>query len=185
MHDGGAADHPILGIFSLAVLLCWLALATYSIHAALPFNPIRLPYEKQVRIRMWFPQGWAFFTRDPREPDILPFVHNGRDWIYASRGPNSRLTSVFGVSRASRAQGVEIGMLLVAIPREAWMVCKELPERCLNRVPEWSQSIPNRSPRPTLCGRVGLARQRPIPWAWSRARVTMPSTVTRVRVPCD
>ena len=46
--------------------------------------------------------------------------------------------------------------------------------------------ITNRSPEPTLCGAIGVALQKPIPWAWIDLPrpVVMPSRVVLLEVQC-
>lgn len=52
-----------IGLFTLALGAVWLLVFVYAVHIALPFNPIRLPFETS-EIRAWMPEGWAFFTRN-------------------------------------------------------------------------------------------------------------------------
>ena len=175
-----------VGAFVLALALAWFTLLAYVVHAAVPPNPIRLPLEKRMYTRYWAPQGWAFFTRDPREEDILLFVR-GRDgaWISAHKGPHASPSNYFGLSRASRARGIEVGQILRRVPKAGWQPCKERAEVCLERTPN-AGTVRNISPNPTLCGEVGLALQKPVPWAWSSSayKIVMPSRVSRLGVLC-
>lgn len=91
----------VLGLFVL-----------YSVHAALPPNVLELPLERSVEPRKWAPQGWAFFTRNPREPRVLPFVAESGTWRSANLGPHAQARYAFGLDRKSRAQGVEVGLLM-------------------------------------------------------------------------
>ncbi|WP_075007689.1 SdpA family antimicrobial peptide system protein [Stigmatella aurantiaca] len=177
-----------LGLAALALILCWTTVTVYALHAALPHNPIHLPFEDQANIRMVLPEGWAFFTRDPRSDRMLPYIRGpGGQWTWASQTPNFQLQNSFGLDRAARAQGVELGLLLDEARDAGRQDCEDDPLACLEQAPV-GQKLSNRSPRPTLCGQVGLVFQKAVPWAWSRSaqerRVTMPSKVLRLDVEC-
>ena len=176
-----------LGLWTIGLLTAWSIVGAYVVHAALPFNPIHLPFEQVVPVRYFAPEGWAFFTRDPREERYDAFTLLSGEWRGALLGPHSRPSNWFGLDRASTAQGVEIGLLLANIPEHDWHACRAEPTRCLAElgVPE-SPATVNHSPEPTLCGDVGLSLQRPVPWAWSRSKtkIVMPSRVLRLRISC-
>jgi antimicrobial peptide system SdpA family protein len=175
-----------LGAFTLALTCVWLTIAVNAVHMALPFNPIRLPFERWVHVRFWAPEGWGFFTRNPQEEVLLVFVRE-RDgqWTSASMGPNGMPRNAFGLNRASRAQNVELGQLAGGIPQKAYQPCQHQPAVCLEQDPV-VVSLNNPTPSPTLCGQVGIAMQKPVPWAWSdsRDRIVMPSRVARMKVDC-
>jgi antimicrobial peptide system SdpA family protein len=179
-------DLRALGAFTLALTCVWLTIAAYALHAVLPFNPIRLPFERWVHVRFWAPEGWGFFTRNPQEEAMLVFVRD-RDgqWTSASMGPNGMPRNAFGLNRASRAQSVEAGLLAGGVPKNAYQPCGNQPAACLEHAPV-GVSLKNPTPSPTLCGQVGIAMQKPLPWAWSnsRDRVIMPSRVARMNVDC-
>ena len=172
---------------ALAILLGWPVIALYAASMALPFSPAELPYRQELKTHLWAPQGWSFFTRDPREPRLLPYVKTERGWRYAMLGPHSEPSNTFGFNRASRAQGVEMGLLSESITKQKfdWASCEEELITCFDRA-SVAGTIDNTSPSPTLCGEVGLAQQEPMPWAWSRNRhkISMPSKILTVQIKC-
>lgn len=102
-----------LGVQVLLVGVVLALFVVYSVHAALPPNAITLPLENSIDIRVFAPQGWAFFTRDPQEARVLPFVRSKSGaWRSANLGPFAQPRYAFGLDRKPRAQGVEIGLLL-------------------------------------------------------------------------
>ena len=176
-----------LGTLTVALALGWSIVIAYAVHAGMPFNPVTLPAEDRMATRTILPEGWGFFTRDPREERILPFHKSeGGDWVSASLAPHARPSNGFGLDRMSRAQGIELGLLLENLAESAWSPCSERPAACLEKTSALTP-LKNESPRPTLCGHVGLALQKPVPWAWasSRNRIVMPSRVLRLEVSCE
>jgi len=126
-------------------------------------------------IKTAVPEGWGFFTRNPREPDITLYENHGGHWRKAEHMPISSASNLSGIDRLPRAQSVELGMLLNALNEsDAWTPCDGDLESCLKGVrqvslhPQWRY--------PALRGLVAFIRQEPVPWAWveSRATIRMP-----------
>lgn len=185
--DKSSRKDSMLGAFCILLVLGWAAVLGYSVHAALPLNAIKLPLEEKIRPEVWMPQGWKFFTRSPREDIIAVFRRDANgDWVNALSGPNASSANLFGISRGTRAQGIEVGILQVAVSRLTWPACKEAYERCVDQAPLVPVAIKNPTPNPTLCGELGLLVRAPVPWAWSRSgkKITMPSKAIRINVKC-
>lgn len=178
----------ILGAALFGLAAIWSTFGLYVVHAHLPTNALDLPFESEIRtaLRVLVPEGWAFFTRNPREERFLPFLRRpDGTWSYAHAGPNAEARNTFGLNRAARAQGVEIGLLQGSIPAAAWQPCDDAILACLQRSTT-ALELTNESPNPTLCGAVALALQEPLPWAWAAAssEETMPSKIVRLDVKC-
>jgi antimicrobial peptide system SdpA family protein len=177
----------LIGIWVVVVTVIFGVPALYSIHAALPPNVVSLPLEELIDARRWAPQGWGFFTRSPREPQVLPFARDPAEtWRFAGLPPHVQVAWAFGLNRRSRAQGVEIGLLLGTLPQKVWKSCDAEPVVCVTHAVD-AVKITNESPSPTLCGRVALVRQEPLPWAWAAdgADEVMPSEIVLLDVSCS
>lgn len=176
-----------LGAAAASIAALWSLLAFYAVDASLPSNVVHLPFESVVNARTLVPQGWGFFTRSPREPDLSPYVLDtaSGEWTDVSDAPHSEARNVFGLRRASKAQRVELALVRSGVPKEAWSDCDGEPFDCLDRA-QTLGPVTNGSPHPTICGTVGLVSQEPVPWAWARSGrdVVMPSRVARVEVEC-
>ncbi len=179
-------SNRLLGAVCIALAAFWVSAITYVLHATFPFNAVKLPDENTISAKLWSPQGWKFFTRSPREDWLLPYRRTTRGWESASLGPNGRLDAYLGWSRAPRAQGIEMGLLLHNISNNMWDKCTGDAVECLRRSPI-KTTLRNKTPEPTLCGMVGFVVQEQVPWAWaySPARPAhMPSRVAKFEVKC-
>jgi antimicrobial peptide system SdpA family protein len=185
-HAPGAARDSALGAFGVAVVLFWMTVVAYAVHPALPYNPVHLPFADQLRSLVLAPQGWAFFTRDPREEKQLIYGR-GPDgaWWSMMLAPHARMSNALGLDRRSRAQGVEMALLISVAPQDGWRDCEGTVEACLRRLPPGAAAR-NPSPHPTLCGSLAIVLQKPVPWAWvdSRRPVSMPSRMLPLEVAC-
>jgi len=177
-----------VGAVVVGLSVLWLTFGIYVVHTRMPTTALTLPAESQLKLVMvlFVPEGWAFFTKSPRDDRLLAFVRNADgEWTDANRGPNAEARNWFGIDRTSRAQGPEIGLLISRVPGKAWQPCAGDPKPCLDSsaVAFTGQSP---SPTPTLCGSVGIALQEPLPWAWYGARdqVRLPSRIAKLEIRC-
>ncbi|MEU1003681.1 SdpA family antimicrobial peptide system protein [Streptomyces tibetensis] len=152
------------------IIICtvWAVVVVYVAQVQLPKNVITLPGQKAARhtVANMAPQGWAFFTKSPRDPEMVPYQRTPGKWKPLSLTPHSSPRNAFGLDRESRAQGVEIALLLSAAQKKDWRECTSSRQSCLRDFGPPVRRIANRSPEPTLCGTVGLLQEKPTPWAW-------------------
>ena len=175
-----------LAVAAVILVAGWTALIAYALHPALPSNAVKLPYETKLGTREWLPEGWAFFTRNPREEHTLIFRKDDHaQWRQADLGPNGGASNYFGIGRQSRAQLIELGALTFSIPHSKYSDCQKAPIACLDGSSNTMKLI-NPSPRPTLCGPLGVVLQEQLPWAWAKSagQISMPSKILRIDVTC-
>jgi antimicrobial peptide system SdpA family protein len=176
-----------LSLTFMATIIALVLGAIYVIDAALGFNPIRLPLSKGAPASILMPQGWGFFTRDPKEPRVAYYQKLQGQWQPLLAQTNSNWSNAFGWSRSSDSDDLEINELFErAAKRIRWSPCAKALSlaRCLQqaRVTEVSK------PKSVLwCSRtIGFSSQKPVPWAWAHAqdRIVMPRQVAVLRVTC-
>jgi len=174
------------GLFAIATVSLAVAVALYVTEAYMPQGAIALPFSTPARalVHMVVPEGWAFFTRDPREERLFPYVQRDGHWVSVHAAPHAEPQHAFGLDRVSRAQGVELGMLFGSVPTPAWTTCASRDlEACLSSAPT-GLTIRNTSPDPTICGDAAIVRQEPLPWAWAHTATVMPIKFARMVVRC-
>lgn len=171
------------GVSFLAISVLWFLIFLYAIQSALPPNPIKdLPFSKKVNIITWFPQGWGFYSKSPRDSYFsLVDVKSGE---LAATWPNNLPENYFGLKRYGRSQGIESGMISAQVPETSMEECNEDPTKCLKKS-KVKIDVKNESPNPTICGDIGIVNQQPVPWAWSKRKIDMPSKIARVNVTCS
>ncbi|MEU8204047.1 SdpA family antimicrobial peptide system protein [Streptosporangium sp. NPDC049046] len=176
-----------LGWALVGIVAFWGSVIFYVVHTQLPSNAISLPGQEQLRLTITTltPQGWAFFTKSPREPQIGVWQPaNTGGWQDARLGPHSEPRNVLGFNRRSRAQGLELGIMQTSVPADGWTACDGGDvASCLDRATS-AVTISNIAPNPIHCGSVGLVQREPLPWAWAGSDTAMPATVARLEVTC-
>jgi antimicrobial peptide system SdpA family protein len=182
--ENTTADYGI-GIYVVLLGLFWGTVLTYTVHPVLPANPIELPFEDKSPFIYLLPQGWAFFTRDPRLPIVEASLKREHGTWERVSPRASHLPTFYGFSRRWKLPDVEVGLILDALAVRQWNECEGSWRNCLDAVAIVG-SVKNLLPNATLCGEIGIVRQQPVPWAWSRTDrpVVMPSEVLRLHVAC-
>lgn len=172
------------GAALVVVAAFWSLAALYALMPALPHSPISLPLADRMRPAVVAPEGWAFFTRSPREPRPTIFLRAAGGWREAGRGQNALPRYAFGLDRTARGEGAEVGLLLERV-RGAWKPCTAPDEACLNAAAPAAR-VRNLLAHPRLCGTVGVVTRPPVPWAWARAQddVRMPGSVIVLEAAC-
>lgn len=168
-----AAVAGIAAIFFVAIVF----------QAALPASSIdeSVPNARDT-VRRFVPEGWAFFTKNPRDP--FPRVYrleSQNRWRDATKESFARPSYFMGLDRSGRGQGPELAILMAGIPKDSWRSCERDPSVCL--AGESETTLANTSHR-TICGEIGFVIQNVLPWAWRNLPTVMPSKVARARVTC-
>jgi antimicrobial peptide system SdpA family protein len=179
---------PLLRAYIVMVYGVMIVVALYILVGNLPYSALQLPGSQYLELRAVVPEGWAFFTRNPRE--LRTSVYHrpaSREWRIAS-DPQFSAPMLFGFRRTSRAVGMEAAQLLETAGSVTWRDCAAASAGdCLQRLGD-GDAIPvrNRAAAPALCGDVAILLQEPLPWAWARSTppVHMPLRLVRLRVQC-
>ena len=168
----------------LATLWSWLILTVFF--AAIPDSPMRLSTKDRAAVMTVLPEGWGFFTRSPREEGVYAYGRAEDGWSELTFGATSA-RNWFGLLRASRVQGVELGGISGVVPEESWTEHRDPfhPTADLGSIP--MLDVSNTAIAQTMCGEVLLERRRPIPWAWSGSgkAIRMPARYVRLVVDCE
>ncbi|MEW2574985.1 SdpA family antimicrobial peptide system protein [Streptomyces syringium] len=153
----------------LLVVIAWSMAVLYVAQVHVPKNVLSLPGQKQVRstVANVAPQGWAFFTKSPRDVEVVPYRQTADgSWTSLALTPHSSPHNTFGLDRASRSQGIETSLLLNLAEKREWKECEENDLADCLADARSSRKVKNPSPEPTVCGHVALVQEKPVPWAW-------------------
>ncbi|WP_394345007.1 SdpA family antimicrobial peptide system protein [Echinicola soli] len=145
------------------------------------FNPLTLDYRESKLVYTVIPQGWGFFTRDPREPYTLLYKRTG-DKLNLINDSGAEPRYLFGLSRSTRRQNIELGSLYLQVPDSMWVSC---PSKAWKEcVPDDRVFVSDSFKHPRLSGEYLLIRQAPVPWAWSKSydKIKMPFEICKIYI---
>ena len=177
-------EQRILLLTRVGLAVFWALAIGYVVIASVMDHPLRASYRERQNLIAISPQGWAFFTRNPRESVERIYQRQSAQWRPTSFS-NSSPRNLFGVRRAARAVSAELASMLGQIPQGRWTSCTDSLDVCLRQASPPIR-VENKSTLRTLCGEVAVERRPPVPWAWSRRidRINMPGKVLRFTAVC-
>ena len=179
-------NSSILLLVTLGIIVVfWTVLFVKVAASSLPYNPISLSKKSRTNLAVLIPQGWAFFTRDPREATVVIYrVHQNE--LELAIPPNASGINLFGALRTTRAMGIEMGALSTQIKEEQWQSCEQSIKHCFRQNEVAAVPVINKAYRPTFCGEYYLTMEEPVPWAWSGSfsQIEMPCKFVKINALC-
>ena len=153
----------------------------FSLISSIEFNPMSINYENSRVIYTIMPQGWGFFTRDPREPQTLIYARRGNRFELVNKS-NAEPEYLFGISRTSRRKNVEFGQIFSQIADSLWIKCPS--KRMIECEPPKAVHFKSFYTNPICRGEYLLVMKQPVPWAWSKSNdgIEMPFKVCKIHV---
>lgn len=173
-----------VGRLVVALLVAWSAVALVMFHSARPTGPLSFGLRRGWA-EPYVPQGWAFFTRNPRFAETIALRRqpDGR-WVRVIAFPYGAAGNLLGWRRKGRSQAYDLKTIIGRVPPNAWRTCTRSRARCLDRRKPIDVVLTRRGA--VLCGRLGLAAVHPVPWGQARRsgiRPTVEYAVVHVRCP--
>ncbi len=172
-----SAFYSILIVYGIILSLIGLA--------SLPENPLTPGFATKKIFKSVMPQGWGFFTRNPRENQLFLFrvVDNSLELVNNSE--NSLSHNLYGLRRIHSAIGIEFGVLLNRVKDSDWIECDSSIYSCVQNEVIPSVIIKNMNPEPILCGDFVVVEQEVVPWVWyNSSNINMPLKFTKISVRC-
>ena len=166
------------------VVACgWAIIAALAFVNSVADSPLKPRQRARTNIMTVLPEGWSFFTRDPREPRTLLYRHSGTGWEHVSQRHADR-ANYFGFARLARVKMVETAALLDQVSPGQWTQVAAGTDPLGMEVQVVKASNPAMSP--LLCGELLVIERPPAPWAWStsKAPVRMAGRAVRLSAAC-
>ena len=164
------ATAPARVTFGVTLGLICLLLAV-TVGASWPTNVLEdgiAGRATKANFQVTMPQGWAFFTRSPEDPSLVPYAHGQR----VDTLPQSSAVNLFGLSRNQRAQGTELALIANQVPK--FTLCDDYLSECLAQPTGTIYKFTNPTRTPFFCGTVRIVLQTPVKWSF---RTQTPETV--------
>ena len=176
-----------LAVVRVALAFAWLLAIGVVLTGTIAASPLRPSFPVRLNLLTVAPEGWAFFTRDPREPVVVVHAPAGGGGWRALELANFQRANLFGLRRTSRLVTTEVTELLREVSPEDWIPCRAPVAECLEESLPPVHTAERSSPLlPALCGPLAIQVRERVPWAWSgsRDRIQMPAKVVRLDVRC-
>jgi len=112
--------------FKLLLILFWGFISVSLLSISLPNNVLTPSYKKnRYNVFVFFPQGWGFFTRNPRLPVDIYLLKAHNKWIADPRLRYGTLYNIFGLDRKGRVVSSIYQKIHLSVLKSHWYVCKD------------------------------------------------------------
>jgi len=164
------------------LILAWGFVVALLIVSFAPYNPLTPSQTVKTNLSLLAPQGWAFFTRNAREPNTFVY-EKGNKLTLIGFQKNSCSENAFGISRNARLFSVEITEILKQIDTSMWSQSSRIniDSQCSSAK---TIKVTNFSVNPVLKDTVFIEYREKTPWAWIQSydEVKMPSKTIKLYV---
>lgn len=168
--------------------LVWMGVFIITVFfTSIQFNPIQNKLDSKRIVYSIVPQGWAFFTRNPREAQVLLYEIKDNKPQKINHLHSSGC-NLMGLNRRSSVYISEIQLVRAELSDSLFSDTEwNYQNSSLGYIPEKQYIVRNKVSNPLLCGEYLLVLQQPIPWAWSSKIKTMkmPAKIIRIKLICD
>lgn len=106
-------------VFLIAITCCAGAFLMHGLTSALETTH-RTDAKARYMFSYFIPEGWGFFTRNPREASICLYAEDDHHTLSLLTRPNGSASYFLGASRLGRRYGMEASMLMKKIPDSTW-----------------------------------------------------------------
>jgi antimicrobial peptide system SdpA family protein len=173
-------------VFLLIALLTIITFFSFVLVISVPEGPATTGLHGNAKWMATFlaPQGWSFFTRNPREPVIYVFREEGPE-LKIDRVQGFSWSLGFGLKRKIRSRGSEIESIAINVKDEFWKKCREPLATCIHVFTK-EPKIKNNYSNPIFCGKLIMQKVERTPLSWARLpNFQMPYEATKVEVECS
>lgn len=133
----------------------------------LPHSTMNISKDTKTNIVSLLPQGWAFFTRSPKEEKILVYkVHPSGLKKISMSNPDEK--NLFGISRLSRRLTMETSIVLHEAKKISWTEKTGVEHPPINSLEPLHIQSTNNIIRNIQSGQYLIYKEKPIPWAWKK-----------------
>jgi antimicrobial peptide system SdpA family protein len=173
---------------SIIALIACMFIVVHVLLASLPFNPASIGLSGKKIITGIIPQGWAFFTRDPREAQVILYKVTQHGELEPIPQRHTQSHNIFGLKRESTKILLELQFIKEQLTDSTFENTRwNYQANRTGIYPLHIHEVVNKIKEPILCGNYVLVIQDYIPWAWSgyMQTIQMPAKAINIRIRCD
>lgn len=171
-------------ILALFLLIFWLVSIYLVVFSNISNNShLSISKVNSLDIKMLIPQGWGFFTRNPRSLSYQLY-RKENDKLIKVLHPNFHSTNSFGLSRRNRSIQAQI-LTLLKSEKINWdtSISNQFEIEPISE--QHSKTIHNSFDTPLLCGEYILEASYPIPLEYSKYTDRKKSKKVYLNIICD
>ena len=162
-----------------------LSLLLLIFYNNIPFNPIAYKFNSVKQAFSIMPQGWAFFTRSPRESQVLVYNITENGVMRKEVHRHSEPINYFGLRRIQTYKMNELQFILGEIEQDQYInTTSNYISNNMGIIPDTTYEVSHVFKHSELSGKTLLiVIQEIVPWAWFGIdSLMMPAKVIKLKV---
>jgi antimicrobial peptide system SdpA family protein len=168
--------------FLLNLIISVLFIFTVFINS-IGYNLLTFNKKWAFELQFLFPQGWAFFTKDPRDEQTTLYKIKNKE-LFELNMKNGATNALFGISRRNRIMLIELAQVVNQIDTINWKAITSKEALLTFSDTAKAIEIVNFVNHSNLNGDYLIIKQKPLPWSWreNRDNLFMPAKVIKVKL---
>jgi antimicrobial peptide system SdpA family protein len=153
--------------------------------SSISYNPIRYQFPNQKKVLSFIPQGWAFFTRSPREAQILVYQIENNKIKNLEISRHSSPMNYFGFNRKQTYKMNELQFIIDQFePKDYTTISWNYKEDLQGEIPTKLHRVSSIFKHSLLKNKeILLVMQEIVPWAWSsKSNLKMPAKAIKMYI---
>lgn len=170
------------GYFLLNLIIALIFIFMVFINS-IGYNLLTFNKKWAFELQFLFPQGWAFFTKDPRDVQTTLYKIENRT-LSELNMKNGATNALFGISRKNRIMLIELAQIVNQIDSISWKDINSKEALLTFSDTAKAIEIGNFVNHSNLVGEYLITKQRPLPWSWreNRDNLFMSAKVVKVKL---
>jgi antimicrobial peptide system SdpA family protein len=145
-------------------------------------TPVRFSYKSVREYYSIFPQGWAFFTKDPKEPVLKIFRQENGRLVHLNNTASLNLGDALGLKRNKRKMSAELAQTLSKVAATKWTKYEAGNiEEVAVKLPI-ADTIESKFNHKLLQGEYIFYQSERVPWAWAQSYPKIPFQCIKIFV---
>lgn len=154
-------------LYLYILILAFFSLTILSLSDALDFNTLNFSIKLEKKLFNFLPQGWAFFTRSPREGQIY-LLKKRNNVFYVENLYHSSSSNFFGLNRVTTKINYELISIYSQLNKINFVDgYSNMQCNVFDSIPKKTYYLKNRFSNPKITGEYVLIIQKLVPYAWS------------------
>lgn len=175
----------IRNLILTTISLFVLSLVVTIFLSSISYNPIRYQFPNQKKVLSFIPQGWAFFTRSPREAQILVYQIENNKIKNLEISRHSSPMNCFGFNRKQTYKMNELQFIIDQFePKDYTTISWNYIEDLQGEIPTKLHRVSSIFKHSLLKNKeILLVMQEIVPWAWSsNSNLKMPAKAIKIYI---
>jgi antimicrobial peptide system SdpA family protein len=145
-------------------------------------TPVRFSYKSVREYYSIFPQGWAFFTRNPREAVLKIYRQENGRLVHLNSTASLSLGDALGLKRHKRKISTEFAQVISRVAASKWTKFDtgDIEEKAKGL--PIADTIESRFDQKLLQGEYVFYQSERVPWAWAASNPKMPFQCIKIFV---